>query len=149
MCADSATDIAAAQTNDILRQILRWIKFQSIDRARQVIEEEVAQDAKRVLVFELTDGERGRPEVSRLSGVASSTVQLWWDRWYKLGILEPSPKRKGMVRKLCGIEEVGLEIPKSVRAVLIGKSSPASTTAGSEATEIGVARDQSRSNDSQ
>lgn len=135
MSVDLPRDDAISQMNDTLRQILRWVKFQSIERARQVIEKEIAQDPKRILVFELTDGERGRPEVSRLAGVPSSTIQVWWDRWYKLGILEPSPKRKGMVRKLCGIEEVGLDIPKDVRTTLEGKAGsqpplPAEETAG-------------------
>lgn len=135
MCAEALPNDALAQMTEALRQILRWVKFQSLDRARQIIEKEVAQDPKRIMVYELTDGERGRPEVSRISGVPSSTIQIWWDRWYKLGILESSPKRKGMVRKLCGIEEVGLDVPKDVKAVLEGKSGPEGPPSAGEATQ--------------
>ena len=122
MSAEIPPDVATSQMHDTLKQILRWVKFQSLDRARQVIEKEVGQDSMRILVYELADGERGRPEVAKLSGVPSSTIQAWWDRWYKLGIMEASPKRKGMVRKLCSLEEVGLDLPKEVKAVLEGKS---------------------------
>src|SRR6266704_7101716 len=101
---------------DTLRQILRWVKFQSLERVRTIIEREIGNDPRKILAYELADGDRGRPEVSRISRVPSSTIQIWWDRWYKLGILEPSPKRKGMVRKMCGIEEVGLDLPKEVKA---------------------------------
>ena len=77
-----------AETNETLKQILRWVRFQSLERVRQIIEKEVTQDPKRILVYELTDGDKGRPEVSKISGVASSTIQTWWDRWYSLGLLE-------------------------------------------------------------
>ncbi len=112
----------SGEANELLRQILRWVRFQSLERARQLIEEEVAQDPKRILVYELTDGDKGRPEVSKISKVPSSTIQMWWDRWYSVGLLEPSPKRKGMVRKMCGMEEVGLPIPNDVKAILQGKA---------------------------
>lgn len=125
MSAEIPPDVTASQVHDTLKQILRWVKFQSLDRARQVIEKEVGQDSKRILVYELADGERGRPEVTKLSAVPSSTIQAWWDRWFKLGIMEASPKRKGMVRKLCSLEEVGLDLPKEVKAVLDGKSAQA------------------------
>jgi len=125
----------SSQTVETLRQILRWVKFQSLDRARQLIEAEMAGDPNRILVFELTDGERGRPEVAKMSSVPSSTIQTWWDRWYKVGILEPSPKRKGMVRKLCSLEELGLEVPKVTRGLLEGRkavdSSPNKPESGS------------------
>ena len=118
-----------AETNETLKQILRWVRFQSLERVRQIIEKEVTQDPKRI------DGDKGRPEVSKISGVASSTIQTWWDRWYSLGLLEPSSKRKGMVRKMCGIEEVGLAVPNELKAILQGKTTgPVSTpsTAGEE-----------------
>jgi len=122
MPTDVSQDDPTSQMNESLSQILRWVKFQSLDRARQIIEKEIAQDPKQILVYELADGERGRPEVSRVSGVPSSTIQVWWDRWFKLGIMEASPKRKGMLRRLCSIEEVGLDIPKDVRIVLDRRS---------------------------
>src|SRR2546426_7392324 len=118
----------AAETNDLLRQILRWVRFQSLEKARQLIEEEVAQDSKRILVFELTDGTKGRPEIFKISKVPSSTIQTWWDRWYRVGLLEPSPKRKGMVRKVCGLEDVGLSVPNDVKAILQGKANGGETS---------------------
>jgi len=135
MAAEIPIEEAFAQMNETLRQILRWVKFQSMDRARQIIEKEVALDSKRILVYELADGDRGRPEVAWVSRVPSSTIQAWWDRWYRLGILESSPKRKGMVRKLCGIEEVGLEIPKDLKAVIEGRSELPSPAANSETVD--------------
>lgn len=124
-----------AEMSETLRQILRWVRFQNLERARQVIEKEVAQDPKRILVYELTDGDKGRPEVSKISKVPSSTIQVWWDSWYSLGLLEPSPKRKGMVRKMCGIEDIGLAIPNDVKAILQGKvggTEPSSATVAEE-----------------
>jgi len=135
MTGEVEAGTSLAETNETLRQILRWVRFQSLERVRQIIEKEVAQDRKRILVYELTDGEKGRPEVSRISGVASSTIQTWWDRWYSLGLLEPSPKRKGMVRKMCGIEEVGLAIPNELKAVLQGKATGTVSTPVTAADE--------------
>ena len=135
MSPDAPSGSLSSEMNENLRQILRWVKFQSLERARQLIEKEVAHDPRRILVYELTDGERGRPEVAKISGVPSSTIQQWWDRWYKLGILEPSPKRKGMVRKLCGIEEVGLDLPREVKAQLEGKTAGEGSLPGSTMVE--------------
>ncbi len=126
---------SSAEINETLRQILRWVRFQSLERVRQILEKEVAQDPKRILVYELTDGDKGRPEVSKISGVPSSTIQVWWDRWYSLGLLEPSSKRKGMVRKLCGIQEVGLAIPNELKPVLQGKATGTTLTPATTAGE--------------
>jgi hypothetical protein len=34
-----------------------------------------------------------------------------WNKWYDLGILEPSQKRKGRPQKIYSLDDVGIEIP--------------------------------------
>lgn len=94
-----------------LQDILKWSRFQNLPRLRQIFEQQLDSDEKK-LAFENTDGEKGYREVAKDSGVPAGTMQYWWNRWYTLGILEPSGTWKGRLKKICSLSDVGIEIPK-------------------------------------
>lgn len=141
MSDDAKSGALSGEVNETLKQILRWVRFQNLERARHVLETEIAHDPRRILVYELTDGDKGRPEVARISKVPSGTIQDWWDRWYSLGLLEPSTKRKGMVRKVFAIEDLGLPIPNDVKAALQGRASGKVTAGDDGSNELEAVQD--------
>lgn len=94
-----------------LQDILKWSRFQNLPRLRQIFEQQLDTQEKK-LAFENTDGGKGYREVAENSGVPAPTVQSWWNRWYTLGILEPSGTRKGRLKKICSLSDVGIEVPK-------------------------------------
>lgn len=108
----------AATTEHLLREILenqretqRLVHFLSHRLARDLIEEHLTKNIER-RVYELSDGIRSSRDIEKTIGkvVTQRTVVSWWQKWQKLGLVEKSPTYSGRVRKLIGLEELGLEI---------------------------------------
>lgn len=95
----------------ILREILRWNRFENFPKLRKSLLDNLKTDQEK-LVYEFTNGENSRPDVASQAGVPDSTVRNWWEKWYNLGILEPSGKRKGRPQKIMALEDMGIEVPK-------------------------------------
>ena len=99
------------ESQEILKDIARWVRFQNIGKLKDVLSAELDTEEKK-LAFENTDGERGIDEVAKISGTPRDTLYGWWKKWSNLGILEPSETRKGRLRKICSLEDVGIKVPK-------------------------------------
>jgi hypothetical protein len=95
----------------ILREILRWSRFENFPKLRKILLDTLKTDEEK-LVYELTDGEKSRYDIAKETGIPDSTIRSWWERWYNLGILEPSGKRKGRPQKIMALEDVGIEVRK-------------------------------------
>jgi hypothetical protein len=108
------------ENQKILRDIARWVRFQNISKLKEVLLEELDTDEKK-LAFENTDGEMGIKEVAEIAKAPQDTVYGWWKKWSNLGILEPSETRKGRMRKICSLEDVGIKVPKGVDTKKEGK----------------------------
>lgn len=100
------------RSETILRDIARWLRFQNIGKLKEVLLVELDTDEKK-LAFESTDGKKGFREVASISGAPQDTVYGWWKKWFNLGILEPSEIRKGRLRRICSLEDVGITVPKA------------------------------------
>ena len=97
--------------NSTLKEILKWSRFQNLPKLKEVLEKELDDQSKK-LVFENTDGQKSMRQVSVESAVPIPTIQGWWNRWYNLGILEPSETWRGRLRRICSLRDVGIEMPK-------------------------------------
>jgi transposase len=97
--------------NSTLKEILKWSRFQNLPKLKEVLEKELDDQSKK-LVFENTDGQKSMRQVSTESRVPVPTIQGWWNRWYNLGILEPSEAWRGRLKRICSLKDVGIEIPK-------------------------------------
>lgn len=98
-----------------VKDTAKWLRFQNLLSLKQVLENELGDDAKK-LAYESTDGTRGYREVGQASRVPAPTVQFWWNRWFNLGILEESDIRKGRMKHICSLKEVGIEISRKATA---------------------------------
>ncbi len=63
------------------------------------------------MIYEMSDGEHSTRDIAKLAGVSPQTVSNYWEKWGKLRIVEKSGTREGRSRRICSLEEVGLEIP--------------------------------------
>jgi transposase-like protein len=88
-----------------------WTRFENFPKLRKILLDTLTTDEEK-RAYELTDGERSRRDIARKIGVSNSTIQSWWNKWYNLGILEPSGKRKGRPQKIVALEDMGIEAPK-------------------------------------
>lgn len=93
-----------------LDQLLKWTKFAGMQQVRAILVQNLINDAE-MLVYELSDGERGTREIGRRVGISNSTVVRYWRKWSKTGIVEPSSEYQGRFQRICSLEEVGLAVP--------------------------------------
>jgi len=99
-----------------LDQLLKWTRFAGMQQLRTILAQNLTTDPE-MLIYELSDGERTTREIARLSNVGSHvTVVRFWEKWSKLGIVEPSQKRQGRFQRICSLEEVGLTVPPIMQA---------------------------------
>jgi hypothetical protein len=101
-----------------MEQLLKWMKISGQQQLRVILNQNLTTD-KEMLVYELSDGERGTRELAKLTGLGSNaTIAVYWRKWSKIGIVEPSPKYKGRFQRICSLEEVGLTIPPTPKGEL-------------------------------
>src|SRR5271157_6387137 len=103
------------ENQKVLGDIRRWVRFQNIGKLKDVLIAELDTDGKK-LAFDYTDGVKGLEEVAKASDTPRDTVYGWWKKWANLGILEPSETRKGRLKRLCSLDDVGIKVPKSIGA---------------------------------
>jgi transposase len=98
------------EIKDILREILKWTKFQGMQKVKQVLETTLDIDTKK-LVYELSDGVSS-PKIAKIVGVDPTTVRDYWRDWAILGIVEIHPEYKRRYRRIFSLKEVGIEVPE-------------------------------------
>ncbi len=95
-----------------LREILKWTRFANISKLKEILEKELDTDQKK-LAFENSDGENTLQDLSVASGAPYGTIGDWWPRWFWLGIVSESEARKGRMKKIVSLADVGIDIPKN------------------------------------
>jgi hypothetical protein len=108
------------QTPELLREVVRWLRFQSIDKAKKATEDLLDSDQKRV-VFQMSDGLSSARSVALKAGVSNVTVSRWWDDWFSAGILF---EENNTYKKLFSLSDLGIE-------TLNGISKRSATSGGS------------------
>lgn len=98
------------EIRDILREILKWTKFEGMQKVKQVLETTLDSDVKK-LIYELSDG-RSSPKIAETVGVDSSTIRDYWKDWAILGIIEIHPDFKRRYRRIFSLKEVGIQVPE-------------------------------------
>ncbi|MDH5754434.1 MAG: hypothetical protein OEY95_04435 [Candidatus Bathyarchaeota archaeon] len=99
------------EIRDILREILKWIKFEGMQKVKQVLENTLDTDTKK-LVYELSDG-ISSPKIAKIAGVDPATVRDYWKDWDVLGIVEIHSDYKKRYRRIFSLKEVGIEVPEA------------------------------------
>lgn len=95
-----------------LAELLKWTRFAGMQQLKNIVTQNLKSDPE-MLVYELSDGNRGTREVAQLAGIGSNaTVARFWQRWSKIGIVEPSKRFPGRFQHICSLEELGLTVPQ-------------------------------------
>lgn len=90
------------ETNDLLREILKWQKIQGKAAVRSLISNLLDSKEKRK-VYELSDGTLTVSQISKRADVATGTISNWWNRWLAEGILWQEGKKYIKVISLKGL----------------------------------------------
>lgn len=94
----------------ILKEILKWTKFEGMQKVKQVLENTLDNNTKK-LIYEFSDG-RSSPAIAGIVGVSSPTVRDYWKDWAVLGIVEIHPEYKKRYHRIFSLKEVGIEVPQ-------------------------------------
>jgi len=95
---------------DILKDILKWTKFQGMQKVKQVLETNLDNDVKKI-IYELSDG-KSSPTIARVAKVNAHTIRDYWKLWAPIGIVEVHPKYKRRYCKVFSLKEVGIPVPE-------------------------------------
>lgn len=98
------------ETKDILKDILKWTRFEGMEKFRTVFDTALNTDSKKI-VYEFSDG-RSSPEIEQITGIDDSTIRDYWKEWAFLGLVELHPEYKKRYRRVFSLKEFGIEIPK-------------------------------------
>lgn len=93
----------------LLQEAVRWLRFQSIDRAKSVVEKFLDTNQKKA-VFDMTDGTNSIRTIAAKVGVSIATISKWWGVWFSAGILF---EHEGTYKKLFNLSDLGIESPDS------------------------------------
>ena len=95
------------ETNELLREILLWLRFQSLDKAKSAVTSLLNSDKKKI-VFELTDGKASSRGLAVKCSVDRNAILRWWADWFTAGILI---KAGDTYRRLFSLKELGIKLP--------------------------------------
>lgn len=100
------------RVEELLTEILKWIKFAGAKEVREVLATTLDSDQKR-LIYHLSDGNRGSVEIANLTKTSDRTVRRYWESWARQGIVDPLKVRGGeRYKKSFELEDFGIRIPE-------------------------------------
>jgi len=105
----SETKVYQEKVIELLREIAKWVRFEGIQRARQVVSEALKKDAEK-LAYHYSDG-RSSADVAKLAGVSDFAVRSYWKKWVTVGLVVPSAKFKGRYERILSLKDLGIEVP--------------------------------------
>jgi len=111
-----------SRIEELLTEILKWIKFAGSKEVREVLATTLDTDQKR-LIYHLSDGNRGSIEIANLSKTSDRTVRRYWESWARQGIVDPLKVRGGeRYKKSFELEDFGIRVPEvSQTSEIIGQ----------------------------
>ena len=98
-------------SNEVLQEMLKWIKFFGKEKLRNIILENLKEDYI-LKLYHLSDGKSTARELADILPISHTTVTKHWNDWHKLGIVEKIEVMGGGSRgkKLFELSEIGIDI---------------------------------------
>lgn len=96
----------------LLEDIRIWIRIGNLRQLRDMLVQEL-DSYEKMRIFELTDGTRSQKEIASRTKVSRSTISYYWQKWSGLGILTTSKQRKGRMKKIVTLDEVGITVRRA------------------------------------
>jgi hypothetical protein len=95
---------------ETLNQILIWLKISGTEKVKILLNSTLDSDSKKI-VYNLSDGKTSR-EINSICGVAPGTISIYWNSWFRLGLMEIKIiKGTKKYFKNFNIEDFGIEVP--------------------------------------
>jgi len=102
------------EQTEILKDILKWIKFSGMKEVRNILMGILDNEQKR-LIYHLSDGNNGSIDIARAANVGATTVRRYWESWSRTGIVESLSIQGGLrYKKIFELEDFGFNVPQSI-----------------------------------
>lgn len=103
-------------TDDILRDIRRWVKIIGTQKAKSVMEEALSADDPKTekelrVIYHLTNGENSTRDIAEHVSVSRQTVSNRQGGWSKMGLVEKDHPQ-APYESIISLEEAGIEVPE-------------------------------------
>ena len=124
------------EQTQLLKEILKWIKFAGIKGVKEALLPELDTDEKKQ-VYQLSDGTKAIAEINKITGVSVGAISGYWNKWVKLGLGEKIGVRGGdrFVRAF-DLEDFGVDMSKIEGKKVKNKARKVSKSINVE-TEVG------------
>ena len=101
------------KTNQLLQEILKWIKFSGMKEAKTSLEAILDTPQKR-LAYQLSDGLHAMDKVQEASGIkGNQTMSDLWKAWPRNGLGESIESGRGKrFKRSFDLDDFGIEYPK-------------------------------------
>ena len=112
-----ASNLSSDRIEELLTEILKWIKFAGAKEVRQILASALDTDQKR-LIYHLSDGDKGSVEIANIvkaniAKTSDTTVRRYWESWARVGIVDPLKVRGGeRYKKSFELEDFGIRVPE-------------------------------------
>lgn len=100
------------EQTQLLREILKWIKFAGMKEVKEVLVSELDTDQKKQ-VYQLSDGNKTNAEINKATGASAGAISGYWKKWVKQGLGEKISVKGGdrFVRAF-DLEDFGINVPQ-------------------------------------
>jgi hypothetical protein len=86
--------VETKDSNDLLQQILGWVRISGIGEAKKQLESVLENDAQKI-AYQLSDGERASVSIADITGFSQPRVSELWKTWVGLGLGDAIVARGG------------------------------------------------------
>jgi hypothetical protein len=99
------------EQTEILREILKWVRFAGSNQVKAVLESALNSEKKR-LVYYLSDGKSTSRVIGEQANVDFRTISEWWKDWTLLGLGDGVTVSGGTrFRRSFDIKMYGMTVP--------------------------------------
>jgi len=99
------------EQNELLKEILKWIKFAGMKGVKDQLEATLETDQKKI-VYQLSDGSKAIADINKVTGVSTGSISGYWQKWVKLGLGEKIAVQGGdRFKRSFDLEDLGIEMP--------------------------------------
>lgn len=96
-----------------LEEILLWMKYDYLETRKKL--REILDTPDKILVYELSNGDRSTREIAKYVSVTFRTIAQWWNRWFDAGLMAQTEKYGGSrYKRLCSLTKMGIKIPEKI-----------------------------------
>jgi hypothetical protein len=96
----------------LLKEILKWIKFAGLKEVKKVLVSELDTDQK-IQVYNLSDGNKSNAEINKATGVSTGAISGYWKKWTKQGLGEKKAVQGGdRFIKAFDLADFDIEVPE-------------------------------------